>query len=186
MNTYERYLSDEDIVTVKKVLKGDMRLGIIILIIWFGFIGIGMVACIKDSGTVWDFTQLVLVDLFALVFIGKFLLWDSIQYLRRLETGVYALSHYEIIRTWSESFGSGSDKDYRYYMEAICLDDDIPQIKEERIDSADYHTIQGYKYAYRIHFYVKNREIKKLKCGITIDSTKAGKSFFYKVANELE
>ena len=30
------------------------------------------------------------------------------------------------------------------------------------------------------------REIKKLKCGITIDSTKAGKSFFYKVANELE
>ncbi len=179
------YLNDEDMKIVRKKLKKELLTGVIFLIVCFLIMGMALVACVKDSGTVWDFIQLVLVELVVLFLIGKFCILGVIQHLRRLDTGVYVLSCYEVVRVWSESIGFGSKKRYKYYMEAMRLNDEVLNIKKEEIDSVDYSKIKGYRYGYMIHFYVKDRSVRTLKCGIVVDGSRTGKSFFYKVSNEL-
>ena len=184
-----RYLDNEDIKKVRKILIDNMQTSIFILLIFLAIIGFMLYAGHRIDGkfTFANCGKIGGVGILVLFFVLKFFTYDYLVCLRRLQSGDYVLSSYEVTRLWIAIKGDVSrDREERRYIELIPLDvDKDPVAIKESINAGDYFRAKGYKYVHKIHFYKKNGKIKEYDNGIVIDTTKAGFSFIYKGTNEI-
>lgn len=184
----QQYLSDDDKKLVKKLLRSNLVSGVIVLLVCSLIIVLLILSEIngdKRESSFGETLVMIIIIVFLIIFVLKYLILGSIHYLRRVDSGVYVLSHYEIIRCWSERFEVNDKKSYRYYWEAIRLDGESSESINEEITQDAYEIIKGYKYAYGIHFFDADRSDKKLRNGKIIDRSKAGYSYLYKATNEM-
>lgn len=182
-----RYLSDEDKKLVRDILKGDMKFGIVFLIIFLAILGLMLFAGIKGTSTAsfFDLAKIGAVAIFALFVCVKFMFLDKVQLLRRLEEGDYTLSSYEVIRCWEKKIRCRDGNKYKYYIEMYPLGPDgVSAVAiKETLDTGNYFRAKGYKYVHKIHFGEKNSKVTKYNNGVVVDSTQLGYSCIYKGTN---
>lgn len=184
-----RYLNDEDMKTVKKLIRGRMKGGIIFLLIITLVVGLIFFTCISGNSdseplTIFDYVKMGVVAILLYIVGIKFLILNTLKMYRRLSDGNYKIYKVEIYRCWRERFDKESF--YRHFLEALYIGDDGYTKKfTARIDSDDYNLIKNYKYAYAIHFHKEDGKVKKYDDGVVIDTTTAGEHFFYKGTDAL-